>query len=71
MTKTSAALKKRSTLSKKYSSNPSMINKEQLNTHSKHCSEIIIDAKGKFLNKLSEKLDDPSTSTKSYHIGTL
>ena len=43
-----------------------MINKEQLNTYSKYCSEIIIDARDKFLNRLSVKLDNPNTSVKSY-----
>ena len=36
---------KRLKLSKKYYANPSVINKEQLNTFSKYCSEMIIDAK--------------------------
>ena len=57
--KTSAALKKRSKLSKKLlyeSINKEQLNtdKEQLNTYSKHCSEIAIDAQDKFLNKLSK-----------------
>ena len=56
-----AALKKRSKLSKKYYANPTMISKEELNSYSKYCSEIIIDAKDKFLNNLSLKLDDPNT----------
>ena len=60
------ALKKSSKLSKKYYANPSLISKEQLNTYSKHCSQIVISTKDKFLNKLSEKLGDPNTSTKSH-----
>ena len=61
-----AALKKRSKLLKKYYANLTMINKEELNSYSKYCSEIIIDAKDKFLNNLSVKFDDPNTSSKSY-----
>lgn len=38
-------LKKRSKLLKMYYANPSMINKEQLNTYSKYCSEMITDSK--------------------------
>ena len=61
-----AALKKRLKLWKKSCANPSMINKEELNSYSKYWSEIITDAKDKFLNRLSVKLDDPNTSAKSY-----
>ena len=64
--KISAALKKRSKLSKKYYANPSISNKEELNSCAKYCSEIITDAKDKFLNRLSVKLDDPNTSAKPY-----
>ena len=42
-----------------------MINKEELNSNWKYYSEIITDAKDKFLNRLSVKLDDPNTSAKS------
>ena len=42
-----------------------MINKEQLNTYSKYCSEIIINATDRFLTDLSVKLDDPNTSAES------
>ena len=59
---------KRLKLSKKYHANPSVINKEQLNTYSKYCSQMIIDAKDKFLNRLSVRLNDPNTSTKSYFL---
>ena len=62
--KISAALKKRSKLSEKHYANPSVMNKEQLNACSKYCSEIVIDVKDKFLNRLSVKLDDPNTSAK-------
>ena len=68
------AMKKRSKLSKKYCANPSVINKEELNSYSKYCSEIIIDAKDKILSRLGVKLDDPNTSVKSPgsgHIGPL
>ena len=64
--KISAALKKRSKLSKKYYANPSISKKEELNSCTKYCSEIITDAKDKFLNRLSVKLDDPNTSAKPY-----
>ena len=64
--KISATLKKRSKLSKKYYANPSISNKEELNSCTKYCSEIITDAKDKFLNRLSVKLDDPNTSAKPY-----
>ena len=45
-----ASLKKISKLSKKYYANPSMVNKEYLNSYSKYCTEIITDAKDKFVN---------------------
>ena len=54
-----ALLKKRSKLYKKYYANPPMVNKEELNSYLKYCTEIITDAKNKFLNRLSAKLDDP------------
>ena len=57
-----AASKKRSKLSKKYYANPSMVNKEELRSYSKYCTEIITDAKDKFLNRLIVKLDDPNKS---------
>ena len=60
------ALKKRLKLSKKYYANATMIYKEELNSYSKYCSEIIIDAKDKFRNNLSVKLDNRNTSAKSY-----
>ena len=56
------ALKNRSKLSKKYYVNPSMINKEELNSYSKYCYQIIIGTKDKFLNRVSVKLDDTNTS---------
>ena len=64
--KTFAALRKRSKLSKKYYANPSMVNKKELNSYSKYCTEIITDAKDKFLNRPSVKLGDPNASAKSY-----
>ena len=36
-----------------------MINKEGLKSNSKCCSEIIADARDKFLNRLSVKINDP------------
>ena len=59
-----AASKKRSKLSKKYYANPSKVNKEELHSYSKYCTEIITDAKDKFLNRLIVKLDDPNKSAK-------
>ena len=61
-----AASKKGSELSKKYYANPSMVNKEELHSYSKYCTEIITDAKDKFLNRPSVKLGDPNASAKSY-----
>ena len=43
-----------------------MVNKEELKSYSKYCTEIITDAKDKFLDRLSAKLDNPNTSAKSY-----
>ena len=43
-----------------------MINKEELNSCSKYCSQIITNAKNKFLNRLIVKLDGLNTSVKSY-----
>ena len=43
-----------------------MVNKKELNSYSKYCTEIITDAKDKFLNRPSVKLDDPNASAKSY-----
>ena len=60
------ALKKRSKLSKMSYANPSMVNKEGRNSYLNYCTEIITDAKDRFLNRLSAKLDDPNTSAKSY-----
>ena len=55
------ALKKRLKVSKKYYVNPTMINNGKLSSYSKYCSEIIIDAKDKFMNNLSVKLHDLNT----------
>ena len=60
-----AASKKRSKLSKKYYANPSKVNKEELHSYSKYCTEIITDAKDKFLNRLNVQLGDSNTSAKS------
>ena len=43
-----------------------MVNKEELNSYSKYCTEIITGTKDKFLNRLSVKLDSPNTSAKPY-----
>ena len=43
-----------------------MVNKEELTSYSKYYTERITDAKDKFLNRLSVKIDDSNTSTKSY-----
>ena len=63
-----AALKKRSKLSKKNYVNPAMTNKEELNSYSKYCSEVIIDVKYKILNNLKVKFDDLHQPS---HIGPL
>ena len=60
------ALKKRSKLLKKYHANLSMINEEELNSNSKYYSGIITDAKDKFLNRQTVKLDNLNTSAKLY-----
>ena len=41
-----------------------MVNKEELHSYSKYCTEIITDAKDKFLSRLFVKLDDPNKSAK-------
>ena len=64
-----AALKERSKLSKKNYAKPSMINKEELNSYLKYCSEIIIDVKRKILNNLKVKLE--TGMHQPSHIGPL
>ena len=58
-----SALKKRSNLLQKYYKDPSNENKVCSHTRSKLWYEIIIKAKEKHINKISEKLDDPVTVT--------
>ena len=56
----------RSKLTQRYYSNPTEENKNLLTAKSDECSNMIIDAKERYINKLSKKLDDPVTMPKAY-----
>ena len=59
-------MKNRSKLTKRYYSNPAEENKNLLTAKLKESSNMIVEAKGKYTNKSSKKLDDPSTMSKAY-----
>ena len=61
-----SSLRNRSKLTKRYYSNPTEENKILLTAKSNECSNMIVEAKERYTNKLSEKLDDPSTMPKAY-----
>ena len=61
-----SSLRNRSKLTKRYYSNPTEENKTLLTTKSSECSNMIGEAKEMYTNKLSKKLDDPSTIPKAY-----
>ena len=56
----------RSKLTQRYYSNPTEENKNLLTAKSDECSNMITDAKERYINKLSKKLDDPVTMPKAY-----
>ena len=59
-------LKKRLKLTKKYCNNPSDHNKNLLVNVANECTRLIIAAKEKYLIRLSAKIEDPSTASKTY-----
>ena len=61
-----SSLRNRSKLTKRYYSNPIEENKNLLTAKSKACSKMIVDAKERYTNKLSKKLDDAPTMPKAY-----
>ena len=61
-----SSLRNRSKLTKRYYSNPTEENKILLTAKSNECSNMIVEAKERYTNKLSEKLDNPSTMPKAY-----
>ena len=61
-----SSLRNRSKLTKRYYSNPTEENKTLLTTKSNECSNMIVEAKERYTNKLSKKLDYPSTIPKAY-----
>ena len=61
-----SSLRNRSKLTKRYYSNPTEENKILLTAKSNECSNMIVEAKERYTNKLSEKLDDHSTMPKAY-----
>ena len=60
-----SSLRNRSKLTKRYYSNPTEENKN-LTAKSNECSKMIVEAKKRYTNKLSKKLDNPSTMPKAY-----
>ena len=61
-----SSLRNKSKLTKRYYSNPTENNKNLLTAKSKECSNMIVEAKERYANKLSKKLDDPSLMSKAY-----
>ena len=65
-----SSLRNRSKLTKIYYSNPTEENKNLLTAKSNECSNMIVEAKEMYINKLRKKLDHPSTMPKA-HWSTL
>ena len=61
-----SSLRNRSKLTKRYYSNPTEENKKLLTAKSNECSKMIAETKERYTNKLSKKLDDPSTMRTAY-----
>ena len=61
-----SSLRNRSKLTNRYYSNPTEENKNVLTAKSNEGSNMIVEAKERYTNKLSKKLDDPSTMSKPY-----
>ena len=61
-----SSLRNRSKLNKRYYSNPTEENKNLLTAKSNECSNMIVEAKERYKNKLSEKLDGPPRMPKAY-----
>ena len=59
-------LRNTSKLAKRYYSNPTEENKNFLTAKPNECSKMIIEAKERYTNKLSKKLDDPSTMPQAH-----
>ena len=65
-----SSLRNRSKLTKIYYSNPTEENKNLLTAKSNECSNMIVEAKEMYINKLRKKLDHPSMIPKA-HWSTL
>ena len=61
-----SSLGNRSKLIERYFSYPTEENKNLLTAKSNECSKMIVEAKERYTNILSKKLDDPSTIPKTY-----
>ena len=62
-----SALRKRSTLTKRcYVNGQVQSDYNLLQSHSKKCTEMILNAKNEYMLRMSKKLNDPSTAPKSY-----
>ena len=59
-------LEERSNLIKKYYNDPTDHNKNLMVTTANECTRLIIAAKEKHLTRMSAKLEDPSTASKTY-----
>ena len=61
-----SSLRNKCKLTKRYYSNPTERNKNLLTAKSNECSNMIVEVKERYTDKLSKKLDDPSTTSKAY-----
>ena len=61
-----SSLRNKCKLTKRYYSNPTEKNKNLLTAKSNECSNMIVEAKERYTDKLSKKLDDPSTTPRAY-----
>ena len=61
-----SSLKKRTKYTKRFCENPSDYNKDLLNNQANKCTRLIIQAKEKYIAKMSGKLDNPNTAPKTY-----
>ena len=61
-----SSLRNRSKLTKRYYFDPTEENINLLSAKSNKCSNMIVETKERYTNKLSKKLDDPSTVPKEF-----
>ena len=60
------SLKKRTKLTKRYHTNPTVSNKEALDIESQKCTSLINESKDRYIAKMSVKLDNPKSVPKRY-----